>query len=300
MLSILLLYAISASTFVIGKLLLTYSSPIFLTGLRTVVAGLAYLIYLKATSQFDSIKKYLFSCLQIALFSFYLSNIFKFWALKHLTSKTAATISTFEPFFAVLFSYYLCSEKMTLKKWLGLLLCISGSLVFTLENPFRIANVYNVSTFGLAEAILLLAIAFSSYGAIFMRQLIRTSNCSVALVNGISMLSAGILAITTSVTLEDPVHSITSFNQVIPFFLLLGTMVIISNIVAYSLYGNLLKKYSAVLISSASLLRPFFVAVYSGAITYNLLLSSCIILLGLFLLYREEVVFEAMAPQAKH
>lgn len=113
------------------------------------------------------------------------------------------------------------------------------------------------------------------------------------------MLSAGTLAITTSIMLENPLEHFTSFNRIIPFFLLLGTMVIISNIVAYSLYGNLLKKYSAVLISSASLLRPCFIALYTGTITYNLVLSSCIILLGLFMLYREETLFEEIAPRVE-
>ena len=134
---ILLLYAISASTFVIGKLLLTYSSPFFLTALRTSLAGLAFLLYLKSKDQRFSIKEYLFPCLRIALFSFYVSNIFKFWALKHLTSKVAAAISTFEPLFAVLFSYLVCAEKMTIKKWAGLSLCIGEGLVFTVDSPFR-------------------------------------------------------------------------------------------------------------------------------------------------------------------
>lgn len=288
MVAILSLYAISASTFIISKSLLAYSSPFFLTGLRTVIAGLLFLLYFKARRQVFS-SKILLPCLKIALFSFYLSNTFKFWSLKHITTSSAAIISTIEPLFAVIFSYLICSEGMNFSRWLGLLFCIGGSLM--LSCSFKISELYIVGFFGLPEIILLLAIACSSYGAITMRSLVRTTQCSIVGVNGLSMMVAGILALGTSFMVEGTSFQLSS-QTIIPFFFLLSIMIIVSNLFAYSMYGYLLKNYSAVLISSASFMRPCFTALYTGSVTASTLFASCIICIGLFFLYKEESSFK--------
>lgn len=209
MVLIFLMYAISASTFMIGKNLLIYSTPIFITGCRTLFAGLCYFLYLRVTNQPCFHKDYLFECLRIALFSFYLSNICKFWALKYVASEMAAVLSTTEPLFAVLFSYVMCLEKMTIGRWAGLFLCMGGSLAHTFHYPFNGMSAFD-GYFGLLPMIILiLSIIFSSYGALCMRQLIITNNCSVALVSGISMFSAGVLALATSLLLEHPFQRLT-------------------------------------------------------------------------------------------
>lgn len=281
MLSIILLYAVSASTFMISKQLLAYSTPLFLSGLRTLLAGFIFLFYLKYRGTIDSYKKYIFPCLSIGFFSFYMSNTLKFWALHHLTSGKASLIAVSEPFFAILFAYLLCNETMTLRRWLGLALCMIGASMVALSNftaPFNVA---------LPDIVMLGSIIASSFGALLMRKFVRINNYSAPIINCMSMGSAGICALFTSFILENPLSTTTTLPT-IHFLSLLFIMVLVSNIFAYSLYGSLLTQYSAILISSASLLRPFFVACYSGTLDLHMLFSTAIISMGLLILYQEE------------
>jgi probable blue pigment (indigoidine) exporter len=281
MIAVIMLYAISASTFMVSKLLLMYSSPLFLSGLRTLFAGLIFLLYLKSCSKIGSYKKYIVPCLAIGFFSFYISNTLKFFALHSLTSERAALISISEPFFALFFAYFLCGETMTLRRWLGLIVCIFGAGI-------GIVSGFNLSlSFSLPEFILLVSVISSSFGALLMRKFVRLHNYSATVINCMSMGTAGVFALSTSFVIEDPLATI-AVAPVLFFFSLLAVMVLVSNIFAYSLYGKLVKQYSAVLISSASLLRPFFVALYGGTINAQIVCSLVVISLGLIILYREE------------
>ena len=82
-----LTFALWSTSFTFGKIALQVSSPLFVTGVRMMIAGIALLIYLKVRGK--SLKIYRqqwFYLSLLALFAVYLSNLFEFWGLQNLCS----------------------------------------------------------------------------------------------------------------------------------------------------------------------------------------------------------------------
>jgi drug/metabolite transporter (DMT)-like permease len=287
------MYAISATTFLLAKQLLIYGSPLFLVGLRTLIAGLFFLGALLLTTKniLSSIKKFFLPCMSIAVYSFLVSNSLKFWALQHLSVTNAALISVTEPVFALVIAYFLFHETMSLKKWIGMICCMSSGLLIvnagSMFAPSRALNLWSVATLAMISAV-----AASAYGALLMRKLIKYNHASPMLVNGLSMAVAGISALLASVCLEAPFCNV-SLETIVPFAGNLLLLVLISNIVAYSIYGYLLKRYSVLLISCGSFIKPLVVIGYKAVflheavalhVGYSVLLLSA----GLAIIYSDE------------
>lgn len=290
MYSIIMMYAVSASTFFFGKQLLVYSSTLFLTGIRTLIAGGIFLLYTWYTGRgsLNSIKKLLLPCVGIAVYLFFLSNTLKFWALQHCSASHAAVISIIEPLFVVIMAFAMFNERMTIQKWIGMALCMTSGLMLALAN----APTFNIYDFiSVPSLFLCIAVASSAYGALLMRKLIKYENAPAPLVMGMSMAIAGMLALIGTVT---EVSSCTvDADSIISFGGNLIVMILVSNIIAYGLYSKLLMRYSALLISCGSFARLIFVALYQIAF-FNETLSceviGCIVLLaaGLMIIYRDE------------
>lgn len=294
MFSVILLYAISAITFLISKSLLVFCSPLLLTGLRTFFAGLLMFIYIKYKKQKLELKNCIISLIGIAFFSFYLSNTFKFWSLKYVTASHASILYLAEPLFAAIFSYFLLTEKINLKQFVYLLLCIIGSFI-SLEN-LVFNNLFNLYNF-----VLICSVACSALGAILLRSILLKNKLSIVVANSTTMLLGSVLALSSTFIFEGSPTNL-SVNNLGSFLPLLGLMVLISNIFAYNLYGFVLKNYSAVFISCAGFLRPVFVGCYNSILfneplNWMLMFSGLIILLGLFLFYTEENNIKLTLPR---
>jgi len=87
---------------------------------------------------------------------------------------------------------------------------------------------------------------------------------------------------------------VISLLDVVPFVTMLLVIVIVSNLICHNLYGFLLKKYSPTLLSFAGFITPIFAALYgwlflSEAISWQLMLSSLVIFLGLGIFYHDEL-----------
>lgn len=287
--SIFMMYAISASTFFFGSQLVLYSSPLFLSGMRTFIAGALLLLYAWRTMQGAlRLKKLLFTCAGIAVYSFFLSNTLKFWALQHVSTSHAALISITEPLFVVIMTYMMFGERMTLGKWIGMALCMGSGLMLALAGsaPLHIYDIFSVPTLFLC-----IAVASSSYGALLMRKLIRYENAPASLVMGVSMSIAGVLGLAATFT-ENSSCTVTA-DSIMLFTGNLMAMIILSNIIGYSLYGQLLKRYSALLISCGSFARPIFTSLYkwiffNQALSVEIIGSIFILCLGLLILYKKE------------
>lgn len=290
MYSILIMYAISASTFFFGKNLLLYASPLFLTGIRTLIAGAVFLLYTGYTSRgaLNNIKKLLLPCAGIAVYSFFLSNTLKFWALQHVSTSHAAIISIIEPLFVVILAFVMFNERMTIQRWVGMALCMVSGLILSLAN----VSLFNVHDFiSIPSLFLCIAVASSAYGALLMRKLIRYENAPASLVMGMSMAIAGLLALACTITDASPCT--VNADSIAAFAGNLMAMIVLSNIIAYGLYGQLLRRYSALLISCGSFARPIFTAIYQWIVfeqSLSLEFVGCAVLLcvGLALVYRDE------------
>ena len=142
------------------------------------------------------------------------------------------------------------------------------------------------------EVSVALAAVLGCYGWILLRELVKNYNCSFFFANGFSMLLGGSIALIHSFLTEEwnpiPVTNL-------PAFLSLAFLVmIISNFLAYNIYGYLLKKYTATFLSFAGFITPLFSALFGfiflGEVVSNSFwISSAIVFFGLYLFSRDEL-----------
>jgi drug/metabolite transporter (DMT)-like permease len=291
---VLLLYALFASVFTIAKTGLAYAQPFFLVGTRMLLAGmilLSYQIFIKKQAlRFDS--KTWGRLILLAVFNIYLTNVFEFWGLRYLTSFKTCFIYSLSPFLSALFSYFLFSEKLTSKKWMGLIIGFLGFTPILLSQTSSEEQTGQLFFFSWAELSVMMAAICSVYGWIILKQLVNEHQLSPLMANGVSMFVGGALALGHSFAVEDWLPlPVTNFPIFLECTLLL---ILISNLICYNLYGSLLKSYSATFMSFAGFTTPLFTALFGWLllgeiVTWPFYLSFVIVLLGLLLFDQEEL-----------
>lgn len=164
-----LLYAILASTFTIAKIALGFAKPFFLIAFRMIVAGALMLsfVYFFKRKQFVVRKKDWGLFLKTALFHIYISFIFEFWSLQYLTSSKTNLIYSATPFLAALLSYIILSEKLSIKKTLGMIIGMLGliPILFT-QTDIREAGM-ELFSISVPEVTLLIAVISGAYAWFF-------------------------------------------------------------------------------------------------------------------------------------
>lgn len=290
-----LTFFIWSSVFSIGKTALGTAPPLFLTGARMVAGGIILLafLFLFRRRDFKISKKHIFPLVLLSLFSVYLTNAFEFWGLQYLSAAKTCFIYSLSPFLAALFSYFQFKEKMTPKKWLGLLVGFIGFLPVLRYQSGAENLLGGLSFLSFAEIALILATITSVYGWVLLRKLGKEDGINPLMANGFSMVLGGIFALTHSFFAESgwsPLP-ITNYSLFLEGIVL---MILISNIICYNLYGWLLKKFTATFLSFAGLMTPLFAAFFGWillgeTVPPSFFLSLGIIFVGLWLVYSEEL-----------
>lgn len=289
---IVLLYALFSSSFVIGKVLLTYTSPIFLTGIRMALGGSLLLIYqyFYSRKHFRFKKRHIKYYLQIILGGFYFAYLFRFWALGNMPSFKACFLMNIAPFFTAFYSYLFFREKMTGRQWAGLSVGFLGMIPMLLTSSPGEAQVGEFAFISWPELALLVSVAINTYSWIIVRKLIRDKSYSPMMVNGIGMTAGGVLALLTSFL----TGAFWPVSNVYPFMGLLALTIIISNVICHNLHGYLLKSYTITFLSFAGFISPFFGALYGWVflketIGWPFYMSSLLVFVGLYLFYQDEL-----------
>jgi drug/metabolite transporter (DMT)-like permease len=292
MFQIIILYALFASTFSLGKWLLHFAQPIFLVGIRMTIAGFILLIYqyLSKASAFRFERKHVSLYAQGILFTCYFPYILRFWGLQYMPSSKASLIYSLGPFITYGLGYLLVDEKVTFKKILGLVVGFFGLLPILMVPAPTEDLMGGIGFFSWPEISIVLSITCLSYGWIVLRKLIRDNNYDPAMINGICMFTGGVFALITSLLFE-PQAVIT---DIVTFISILATIIIVSNLICHNLYGTLLKKYSPTFLSFASFLTPIFAAFYgwiflSEKISWDFLASVICVFIGLAIFYQGEL-----------
>ncbi len=289
-----LLYILFASVFTIAKYGLDYTGPLFLIGSRMIVAGLIMLVFLYFYDRKSLVlkKEHFKPLLFLSLFNIYLTNAFEFWGLQQIPSFKTCFIYSLSPFLSAILSYAIFSEMMNWKKWLGLLIGMVGFVPMFIPENVSSDTFEELFTFSLPEISVVMAAACSVYGWIMLRQMTKHHQMSPVTANGYSMLIGGAMAITNSLFTENwdpiPVTNMTAF------LISAGAMIVISNLVAYNLYGYLLRCYSATFISFAGFTTPLFAAFFGWfflgeTVTWSFAISATIVFFGLLIFYQEEL-----------
>lgn len=291
---VLLLYSLFASVFVIAKYGLLYTQPIFLVGSRMFLAGsllIAYQ-YFKNGEKFQFKYKGWNRIFLLAACNIYLTNVFELWGLQFLTSANACLIYGLSPFLSALFAYLIFSERLSWKKWSGLIIGFLGLMPTLLVDAGNKGAGGTLIGFSWAEIALLLATIFSVYGWILLQQLVRDEGCSPLTANGLSMCIGGAIALLHSGLVET--WNPFPFTEFLPFFEATVLLLVISNLVCYNLYGFLLRRYSATFMSFAGGTTPYFTALFGWivlgeSVGWPFFLSTFLVFGGLLIFYQEEL-----------
>jgi drug/metabolite transporter (DMT)-like permease len=291
---VILLYALFASVFTIAKTGLEYTQPFFLVGTRMLLAGIILLAYqiLVNRQKFTFNKQTWWRLFKLSAFNIYLTNVFEFWGLRYLTSFKTCFIYSLSPFISALFCYFLFSEKLTKKKWIGLAIGFLGFLPILFNHTSNEEQAGQIFIFSWAELSVMLAAILSVYGWITLKQLVSENQLSPLSANGVSMFIGGGMALIHSWIVEDwnPLPT-TNIPVYIECTILL---IIISNLVCYNLYGTLLKKYSATFMSFAGFTTPLFTAIFGWfflweTVTWAFYTSFLIVVSGLWIYDQDEL-----------
>lgn len=290
---VIVLYALFASVFTISKAALGYTEPFFLVGSRMLVAGVLMLTYQFAFNRKEFIfeKSHFWRLFRLALFNIYLTNVFEFWGLKYLTSFKTCFIYSLSPFVSALLAYYMCSEKMGWKKWLGLSIGFAGFLPILINHTNTEDLTGHIFFFSGAELAVIAAATSAVYGWILLKQLINENGYSPFMANGLSMVVGGVMALVHSYCVEN--WNPLPVTEYAPFIECTFYLILISNLVCYNLYGFLLKRFSATFMSFAGFVTPFFTALFGWfllgeTVTWPFYVSAAIVFLGLTLFNQQE------------
>lgn len=290
MILILLLYTILASTFTIGKILLTFLPPFFLIGLRMVFSGIVlltgYYFFSKEKVKIqrnDWYMLFVISCIHILI-----PYASEFIALKSIAPSCAALMFNLSPFFSALFSYWYFSEKMTKTKWVGATISFSGLIYFVGPSSFCLGNIFDLD---FSYGLLLVGVATSSLAWVMIRQFVKNKNYSILLINGVAMLLGGLESFAASYLYGEVVDF--PWQQKTMFFGLFLIIVLFAN-VFYNFYGYLLKKYSATFLSFMGIATPLITAFFDWLflgihIHFNFFITLILISIGVYIFYKEEL-----------
>jgi len=293
---VVLLYATWSSVFAFGKVMLAFSTPLFLTGTRMLLAGVLMTGYLllRKRSSFRMNRTQWLSIGALALFSIFLTNILEFWGLQYLSAAKTCFIYSLSPFLAALFSYIHFKEKMTRGKWIGMLIGFLGMIpVFiTQTGSEELLNAFSFFTW--PTLAIMGAALFSVYGWVILRLVVKNHEISPVMANGSSMVIGGTMALLSSFFIDgwNPVP--VAAGGATPFVMGTLFMTLLYNIFCYNLYGMLLKRFTATFLSFMGLLSPIFASLtgwlFLGEMpSWQILASTGIVSIGLWIVYRAEL-----------
>ena len=204
MFSMIALQALWASSIPMSKIALQFTSPVFLTASRMLIAGALLLFYeqffTKQKLRLET-KHWLFYA-QIIFFGIYLKYILRYWSLNQLSTAKMSFMLNLTPFCVALFAYWSFKETLTAKKWLGLILGFASLVPILLISSSINDLKSQLFLFSWAEIGIFAEIAAHSYSLIVMRKMVRDSNYSASMTNGIRMFGGGILALFTAFFFE--------------------------------------------------------------------------------------------------
>lgn len=292
MLLIVILYALWAASISSSKILLTYTSPIFMTGIRMVISGVLLLgyQYFYAHQHFQFDRKHIHYYAQIIVFGILISYFLRFWALEYITATKLLFLYNLAPFMTSLHSYFFLNEKMSRAKWLGMGIGTIGLIPMLITSSREEASLGEFFFISWPEIAVIFSVITNSYSWVVIRKLIREKNYSPLMVNGICMFAGGALALVIAFMWEGPclVHNPLEFAAWLLF------VILISNIIAHNLYAHLLHRYTATFLSFAGFMGPLFAALYgwlffNEKVTWHLYVSTIIVFIGLYIFYKDEM-----------
>ena len=252
-----LLYAVLASTFILAKIALEYSPPIFLIGVRMILGGglllWFYRFVLGKKISIASRDRWLF--FQTALFHIYITYILEFWALQYMAASKTILIYATTPFIGAFIAHILYSERLRARQWLGMVVGLASlfPVVVLAQAPGELNG--QLWNFSFPEVVLFGAVISASYAWFLVKGLMERGY-SLVMINGSAMVMGGGLALVTAFFVEG-VYPLAP-GAFWPFLFWNATLILTANFFVYNLYAWLMHKHSITTVMVASFLTPIF------------------------------------------
>ena len=272
-----LAYAFLASAISTNKIILYAMAPEFLVGIRMLVAALFLALYSLFQKHhriiWKHVRHYGPTLITVALFTTFFPSNLKAYALANMPSSKMAFFGTLDPFIAAFYSYFVFGERLTAKKWLGVSLGFAGMLVLIFSSSPLEEQWKAFSVVSYPELAAFWAIVLSRLGWIGAQQLLKKElfgpvqlNILTMTIGGAISLAAALLRHQTAITSlafapltmlkEYPLNMLNSSSQLFGF---LSYTIIVGNVLGYTIYAAMLKRYSATFIALTSFSIPLFV-----------------------------------------
>lgn len=207
----------------------------------------------------------------------------------------ACLLGSIDPFVTAILAYILLHERLSVVKILGILVGFAGALLVIIGRSSPGETIFCTelwTAFSYPEIAAIAAVITGRYGWMLVQQILRRNRYSTLEINGLMMLVGGTYAFITSLYVDQ-----SSFATLQPSWSLVGLMaytIIVGNIIGYSLFGYLLKRYSSTFISLAGFSVPVFVQFFDWALSghplsWTFLIALAIMILGAFIFYSEDL-----------
>ncbi|MEX0672438.1 MAG: DMT family transporter, partial [Candidatus Babeliales bacterium] len=187
-------------------------------------------------------------------FHIYLAYATEFWALQYVSGAKTALIYNLSPFVTALLAYLVFADRLTWKKWLGLIIGFVGFIPLLKSN----GTMNLVGFISVPEIMLLISVVAACIGWIIMKKLLQRGY-SPLLVNGIAMIVGGILSFITSYFIESWNPAVSAWW---PVLWQGGLLILLANLIYYNFYGYLLHRYSITFLSFVGFVTPIFTALF--------------------------------------
>lgn len=290
-----LLCAFFGSTFIFGAVGLAYTQLLFFIAVRMIIAGFLLLGYTLVRAQkrritIREVAPFLMMGATFILFPY----IAESFALQYLPAAKVSLLWSLEAFVTALLSWKYFGERMTNRKWLGMIIGFLGLIPVLVHQGGRELLLYSLAGFSTADMMLICCVVLTAYSWITFRRLLRAGYSAVQ-INGIAMFTGGILALLGSLVFESwhpvPISPLSAWPVVAGC---IGALIIVGNLVSYNLYGFLLKRYTATFLSVSCGSIPFFTALFEWLflgriVSYAFVISFAAVCVGLFIFHREEL-----------
>lgn len=291
--SVITLNALYGTTLTASKLLVSLAPPVFLIGIRMTTAGTLLLFsQIWIRRKFLAINKSLWpDILQVAIFNIYLPYTLRYWSLQYLTVSKTALFFNLTPLVTYVIAYLLGLEKQCPRKWLAIIISFAGFIPIILNNSPLEAAFCTTEIIPLPELAMFAAIVSLSYSWIVMQKIAKRSDETI-MINGMSMLIAGFLALITSALVDNSI-AISRPWEMLGW---LAFVIVITNFICYNWQTILLKYFSTTVMALASLVAPLVAtltsAIFLGEpITWQFCFATLTLALGIWIFYRTENSF---------
>jgi drug/metabolite transporter (DMT)-like permease len=303
MIAALLLLCVSslALAFTMSKGVLDYASPVWFTAIRMLLAGVLLVGYhvLVQKRSWKIAPKDLYKFLMLGVFHIYCAYVFEFWALETVSAAKDALFFNMTPFITALISLFLCSERLSIKQWGGLALGFVGFLPLLFAQTPAETMIGHSHIFSWAELYLLIAVTGGSIGWILLQKLMKDHAYEPIFANGIAMIIGGVGALVTALATEPTIVRLTRPDMlwseaVLYICWYLVVLILLTNVICYTLYGKLLKTYSATFMALAGATVPIFTAIFDWllfglTVSWHFVATVVIVFIGLAIFYADEM-----------